>query len=161
VVFVEDCLIDGNFGGAAIGISDERIGGGKLLVSNTTIRNTGSIGITINPAGVGQRIDAMLEHMRVENSSFGSTFGNNVRVMIYRSVFSGHSQAGIAAGGSTASTMEVNVSRSVSSNNGIGILNLGGTVTIRLSDNDIAFNGTALSGVTQSFSTIRFWGTPC
>jgi hypothetical protein len=103
-VFIEDCLIDGNFGGAAIGISDERTGGGKLFVSNTTIRNTGSIGVRINPGGgttAEQRIDAMLDRMLVENSSFGSTFGNDVRVMIARSVFSGHGQAGIAAGGST------------------------------------------------------------
>jgi archaellum component FlaF (FlaF/FlaG flagellin family) len=54
--------------------------------------------------------------------------------------------------------MEMNVSKSVTSNNGIGILNLGGTVTIRLSDNDIAFNGTAVSGATQSFNNNRIQG---
>jgi hypothetical protein len=32
-VFIEDCLIDGNFGGAARGISEERTAGGKLFVS--------------------------------------------------------------------------------------------------------------------------------
>jgi hypothetical protein len=40
-VFIEDCLIDGNFSGAARGISDERTGGGELFVSNTTVRNMG------------------------------------------------------------------------------------------------------------------------
>src|SRR5712691_291067 len=49
VVLIEDCLIDGNFGGNARGISDERTAGGELFISNTTVRNTGSTGITINP----------------------------------------------------------------------------------------------------------------
>src|ERR1700716_893420 len=59
VVLVEDCLIDGNFAGNARGISDERIGVGELYVSNTTIRNTGSVGIFISPGkstGAGPRI---------------------------------------------------------------------------------------------------------
>ena len=30
VVIIEDCLIDGNFAGAAIGIADERTGGGDI-----------------------------------------------------------------------------------------------------------------------------------
>jgi hypothetical protein len=45
VVIVEDCLIDGNFAGNARGISDERVNGRELYVANTTIRNTGSVGI--------------------------------------------------------------------------------------------------------------------
>jgi hypothetical protein len=59
------------------------------------------------------------------------------------------------AGGSA---MEVNLSNSVSTNNGIGIQNGGGTVTIRLSGNDISFNGTGLSGATQSFGNNRIQG---
>ena len=34
----------------------------------------------------------------------------------------------------------------------------GGTTTIRLSFNDISFNGTALSGATQSFGNNRLLG---
>src|SRR5713101_3588949 len=50
VVLIEDCLIDGNFAGAAPrGISEERIGGGELYVSNTTVRNVGQAGIAIAP----------------------------------------------------------------------------------------------------------------
>src|SRR6266511_5920969 len=55
VVVIEDCLIDGNFGGAARGISDERIGGGELFVSNTTVRNTGQLGIVMVPASGSTR----------------------------------------------------------------------------------------------------------
>lgn len=160
VVVIEDCLIDGNFAGSARGISDERTGGGELYISNTTVRNTGSIGITINPssgAAAGQRIEATLDNVRVENGQLGATFGNNVRVMINRSVFSGNSLAGIAVGANFGS-VEVNISNSVSSNNGNGVLNAGGAVVIRLSNNDIAFNGTALSGATQSLNNNRIQG---
>src|SRR5712692_3818239 len=58
VVVIEDCLIDGNFGGNARGISDERMGGGELYVSNTTVRNTGQTGIVIFPASGSTRLDA-------------------------------------------------------------------------------------------------------
>ena len=77
--------------------------------------------------------------------------------MINRSVFSGNTNAGIVANGALAAT-EVNVTNSVSSNNGIGVQNGGGTVTIRLSNNDIAFNGTAILGATQSFTNNRIIG---
>jgi len=160
VVIIEDCLIDGNFAGAARGISDERVGGGELYVSNTTVRNTGQIGILVVPAGggvAGQRIDAAFDNVRVQNSAQGVVIGNNVRAMINRSVFSGHTGAGILAGGALA-PIEVNVSNSVSSNNATGVQNNGGTTTIRLSTNDISFNGTALSGATQSFGNNRMLG---
>jgi hypothetical protein len=160
VVIIEDCLIDGNFAGAARGISDERVGGGELYVSNTTVRNTGQIGILVVPAGggvAGQRIDAAFDNVRVQNSAQGVVIGNNVRAMINRSVFSGHTGAGILAGGALA-PIEVNVSNSVSSNNATGVQNNGGTTTIRLSTNDISFNGMALSGATQSFGNNRMLG---
>jgi hypothetical protein len=54
--------------------------------------------------------------------------------------------------------VEVHVANSVTSNNGVGVQNGGGTVTIRLSNNDIAFNGTAFLGATQSFSDNRVRG---
>lgn len=158
VVIIEDSLIDGNFAGTARGISDERSGGGELYVSNTTVRNTGQIGITVNPAGgAGQRIEVTLDNVRVQNSSLGATFGSNARAMINRSVFSGNSTAGIAVG-TSFSAAETNISNSVISNNATGVLNAGGTVTIRLGNNDIAFNTTALSGATQSFGNNRILG---
>jgi hypothetical protein len=160
VVIIEDCLIDGNFAGNARGISEERVGGGELYVSNSTVRNTGQIGILIVPAGggvAGQRIDAAFDNVRVQNATFGMVIGNNVKAMINRSVFTGNSQAGILVGGGLA-PIEANISNTVSSNNGIGVQNSGGTVTIRLANNDISFNGTALSGATQSFGNNRLLG---
>jgi hypothetical protein len=53
---------------------------------------------------------------------------------------------------------QAHVSNSVSSNNGTGVQNGGGTVTIRLSSNDIVFNGTAFSGAAQSFNNNRVQG---
>jgi hypothetical protein len=154
-VFIEDCLIDGNFSGAARGISEERTGGGELFISNTTVRNMGQTAIQVNPGGgavAGLRINAVFDNIRVENANFGVAIGNNGRAMINRSVFAGHSQAGIEAEGPLAA-VQVDVSNSVSSNNGTGVQNGGGTVTIRLSNNDIVFNGTA-----QSFNNNRVQG---
>jgi hypothetical protein len=160
VVIIEDCTIDGNFAGGARGISDERTGGGELHVANTTVRNTGGNGILINPgngAVAGQRIDATFTNVRIQNSGLGLGIASNGRASVSRSVFSGNTNAGIVANGVLAAT-EVNISDSVSSNNGIGIQNAGGTLTIRLSNNDISFNGTAISGATQSFSNNRILG---
>jgi hypothetical protein len=162
-VFIEDCLIDGNFSGSARGISEERSGGGELFISNTTVRNMGQTAIQINPIGptgaavAGQIINAVLDNVRVENANFGIAIGNNGRANIYRSVFSGHTQAGIEAEGPLAA-VQVHVSNSVSSNNGTGVQNGGGTTTIRLSNNDIVFNGTAFAGATQSFNNNRVQG---
>jgi hypothetical protein len=143
VVIIEDCLINGNFGGSARGVSDERVAGGKLFVSNTTMRNIGSKGLTIDPGPgtAGQRIDATLQ---------------NVRAEIDRSVFSGNG-IGIAVQ-TTLAASEANISNSVISNNGTGVFNAGGTLTIRLANDDIAFNTTALSGATQSFNNNRLQG---
>jgi hypothetical protein len=160
VVIIEDCLIDGDFAGSARGISEERVGGGELYVSNTTVRNTGQIGILLAPGGggvAGQRIDAAFDNVRAQNSTFGIVIGNNAMAMINRSVFTGHTQAGILVGGGLA-PIEANISNTVSSNNGIGVQNSGGTVTIRLANNDISFNGTGLSGATQSFGNNRLLG---
>jgi hypothetical protein len=156
-VHIEDILVDGQFSGGARGISDERTGGGEIYITNTTVRNTGATGIAVVPTSGGTTIHAVLENVRVENCNFGLAFGSGVRAMINRSVFSGNAQAGVEAEGPSGAT-EVNVTRSVMSSNGIGVQNGGGTVTIRLADNDIAFNTTAVSGATQSFGTNRVSG---
>jgi len=158
VVIIEDCTIDGNFAGAARGISDERTAGGELYVSNTTVRNTGQSGIAITPAVAGQRIDAAFDNVRVQNSNnIGILIGNNGRVIINRSVISGNFQIGIGVSALVAPG-ELNISNSVVSSNGLGIGNLAGTVTIRLSNNDVSFNNTAFFGVIQSHVNNRVQG---
>jgi hypothetical protein len=158
VVIIEDCLIDGNFGGAARGISDERIAGGELYVNNTTVRNTGVFGITINPPVAGQRIDAAFDNIRVQNTNnIGIFIGNNGRILINRAVVTGNVQIGIGVSGLLAAS-EVNVSNSEISNNGLGVGNLGGSTTIRLNNNDVSFNNTAFSGTTLSHVNNRVQG---
>jgi hypothetical protein len=158
VVIIEDCLIDGVFAGAATGISDERTAGGELYVSNTTVRNTGTFGIAINPTVAGQRIDATFDNVRVQNTAnIGIFIGNNGRVLMNRVVVTGNVQIGIGVSGLQAAS-EANISNSEISNNGLGIGNLGGTTTIRLNNNDVSFNTTAFSGVTTSHVNNRVQG---
>jgi hypothetical protein len=158
VVIIEDCTIDGNFAGAARGISDERTTGGELYISNTTVRNTGTFGIAISSGVPGQRIDATFDNVRVQNTAnIGIFVGNNGRVLINRAVVTGNVQIGIGVNGQL-SAAEVNISNSEISNNGLGIGNLGGTTTIRLSNNDVSFNTTAFSGATTSHFNNRVQG---
>ena len=159
-VFIEQCVIDGDFGTTVNkGISDERSGGGELSISDTTVRNTGSVGVVISPlagTATGARIDVSIDRLRVYNSTFGLAAASGTRVMVTRSVFAGNSSAGIEADGPFAAS-EVNVDDSVTSNNGTGILNAGGA-TIRISNTNIAFNGTAITGPVQSFGNNRISG---
>ncbi|SFI61284.1 hypothetical protein SAMN04487925_103457 [Bradyrhizobium sp. cf659] len=158
VVIIEDTLIDGVFAGSASGILDDRTGGGELYVSNTTVRNTGTFGIAYNPGAAGQRLEIALDNVRVQNSAnIGILIGNNGRAMINRAVVTGNAQIGVGASGGAAAS-EINLSNSVVSNNGLGVGNLNGTVTVRLSNNDISFNATAFSGVTLSHFNNRIQG---
>ena len=159
-VFIEDVVMDGNFAGAGRGISDERTGGGKIFIANTTVRNNTGTGIVINPAAgasLGARIDASIDNVRSQNNSFGIAVGSAARVMISRSVFSGNENGGVQAEG-PFSPVEVNVDGTVMSHNDTGVDVGTGTVVFRLSNNDIAFNGTGISGATQSFTNNRISG---
>jgi hypothetical protein len=94
----------------------------------------------------------------VLNASVAGIFvSNNGRVMINRSTIAGHSQVGVAVAGVLA-PIQVNISNTTISHSGIGVGNLGGTITIRLSNNDISFNTTAIQGATQSHINNRLQG---
>jgi hypothetical protein len=148
-VFIEDCLIDGNFGGTARGISDERSGGGELYVTNTTVRNTGSTGIAIAPASGSTAINASINNVHVQNSFFGMAIGNGVIATVNESVFSGNTSGGIEADAGA----QLNVDRSVISGNGTGISAVG---TIRVSNSDVSSNIAGMSGTILSFTNNRF-----
>jgi hypothetical protein len=155
-VFIEDCLVDGFFGAPGIAIHDQRAGGGELYVTNTTLRNNGGTGITVNPASGTTPIQVTLTNLRSMNNNFGAGLGG-ARVMISNSVFSGNTNAGVEAESPTGS-VEVNIDSSVLSGNSLGVQNGGGTTTIRLSNNNIAFNTNQVSGATQSFGNNRIVG---
>ena len=56
-------------------------------------------------AAAGQRIDAAFDNMRVQNTNnIGIFIGNNGRVMINRSVFTGNVQIGIGVSGLLAAS---------------------------------------------------------
>ena len=77
-VVIENSKIDG-FAGR--GISDERTNGGKLVVSDTTVRHTANSGIRIAAGGVN-RIDAALTNVRVHNSAVAAlTFNGGAKAI--------------------------------------------------------------------------------
>ena len=150
VLLVDTCVIDGDFGGAAArGISDERTGGGELHVTDTTIRNVSGVGIFITPGTA--RIDVMIDNVRILNSRHGYASDGQTRATINRTVFAGNSTAGLQAN----SPSEVHLANSVISSNATGILTGG---VFRLSNNDITFNTTGITGASQSFGNNRIAG---
>ena len=85
-VVIENSKIDGF---ASRGISDERTNGGKLVVSDTTVRHTPGSGIRIAAGGMN-RIDAALTNVRVHNSAVAAlTVNGGAKAMVSNSVFSG------------------------------------------------------------------------
>jgi hypothetical protein len=154
-VIVEDCLLDGNFSGAVSGrgISDARTGGGKLIVTNTTVRDMGGGGISASPASGSTNIQVLLNDVRVYNAGTGAQFGAGTRVVIQNSAFTGNAGAGVLA----QTGAIVNVNGSVMSHNANGVQTTAGG-TIVLSNSDIAFNtsnGVSNAGTVQSFGNNR------
>jgi hypothetical protein len=146
IVSIEDCVVT-QF--TQQGISDARTGGGtKLFVRNTVISHNGSTGIA---ATGGATNNVEVENVYSLNNLFGVAAGPGNNVMIKRSVFSGNTNSGIEAdpGG------QVTVDDSAISSNVTGVLAFG---TIRLSNSDISFNTTGISGATTSFGNNRISG---
>src|ERR1044072_674177 len=85
--FIEDCMLDGDFGGNAHGIRDARSGGGVLSIANTTVRNMGTAGLIVNPASGATSIFIAISNSRFSNDNFGIAVTKNAKVTIYNSVF--------------------------------------------------------------------------
>jgi len=154
-VFIEDCLIDGNFAGTGRGITDERSGGGKLFVTNTTIRNNAGAGIVVLPASGSTRIDVSITDVRSQNNAAGIAINNGAKAMIFNSVFSGNTNTGIDVEGAGA---EANVDHSISSSNGTGVFTANGGV-MRLSNTTVAFSTlNGAGGTISSYTNNRFFG---
>ena len=149
-VVVENTNIDGMTGR---GISDERTNGGKLVVTNTSIRHTQDSAIRIAAGGVN-KIDALLSNVRVHNSATAALTANGgAKVTVSNSVFSG---SGIGLDIEQANT-EAMVDRSTVSGNTIGIFTNGGAV-LRLSNSTVSHNGTGVNGTVNSFTNNQFAG---
>ena len=154
MVYIEDVLIS-DF--SQRGIFDQRTAGGRLNVTNTTLRNNAVAGIVVSPAVGSTRIDVAIDHVTAAGNGSGMVFNNGPRVMVNNSSCSNNDNSGVESTSSTGSTT-VNINRSMVSNNGGAAMLTTGTSMLRFSDTDIAFNATGFSGATQTFGTSRITG---
>ena len=145
-VNIEDCLITNNLESPAGGIVDDR-SRGMLTINNTTVRSSFANGILISTSNGSVR--AMISNTRVINSNIGITAGPDANVVISHSIVSGNSVAGLVV--QSGGTMIVD--STVIAHNGNGIQNAG---TVELSNSDVTYNTTAVSGSVNSFSNNRF-----
>ncbi len=156
-VYVEDCVIDGNFGNPGRGIEDVRSGGGKLFVNNTTVRNNGGTGIVVIPSAGGTRIDASINNSRVMNCGFGIVASSGARMTVTNSVVSGSTFHGFGVEGPVGAA-ELHISNCQISSNGTGILQTAGG-TVRVGNSELTnslLNGT--SGTVNSYGNNRAGG---
>ena len=130
------------------GISDTRSTAGKLFVRNSVIRNNTGTGIGV--AGASTNV-AVIENTHSINNSFGVATGSGNRVSVSRSVLSGNTSAGVEAD----SGGQIGVDDSTVSGNVTGVQNSG---TMTLSNTNISFNGTGITGATTSFGNNRIFG---
>lgn len=145
-VFVEDCLIDGQFGSPGRGIEDFRQGGGQLVVDNTTVRNVGAAAIVVDPTGAGgsssASIAARISNSRVANSVFGLNFGSNVKASIFNTVITGVTNAAVFAVQNSAGTTEIAVDHCIVNSNGTGVNASTANTIIRVSNSTLMNNST-------------------
>jgi hypothetical protein len=141
-VILEDFDIEGNFANSGRGIDDQRSGGGKLIVTNTTIRNNGGAGVSVLPASGSSNIQVLLNNVRSYANGTGAQFGNLVRAMIDQSAFTANTGAGIL----TVAGAVVDVDRSTMSHNANGVQAVGGLIA--LANSNIKLNTSQGANVT-------------
>jgi hypothetical protein len=163
-VIVEDCVIF-NFRGtvgtdAGRGIRDVRSTGGRLFISNTTLRDNLLTAIVVSAPTGTPRISVVIDKVRLEGNGEGISVANGALLMVSNSVIAGNGAFGIVAqtpAGSSANT-EVNVEGCVISQNATGVGVQTGSPTVRLSSTHITNNivGVSLvSGTVESFGNNR------
>ena len=145
-IYIEDCIIANV---KQQGILDHRIGGPtKLFIKDTIVSGNGGTGIGIVSQGPTTTV---LDNVNSENNAYGIAVANGNDVLISRSVFSGNSVAGIEGD----SGAQIVVDGSSISHNNIGVQSVS---SVRLSNNNIAFNNSAISGSSGTFGNNRFSG---
>jgi Right handed beta helix region len=165
-VFVEDCMLDGDFGGSATGIKDARAGGGLLNINNTTVRNMGADGILVIPSGGASSgsIKVSISNSRVSNcTTFGIATTLGSKTTIYDSVVTGNG-VGLHVDSATATSTEMAVDHCVVSNNtGNGFEATSPSTTIRVSNTTAMNNGTLAAasggGAVSSYGNNQTGGT--
>src|ERR1700761_3325229 len=147
IVNIEDCLINSNYQNPASGIVDNRVRG-AMTVTNTTIRNSGTAGISITGTTSGS-LRAMITNTRVYNSNNGITIGANANVMLSRSVISDGAGTGVTV--ATSGLMAVDSTVIAHNLTGFAV-----TGTLRLSNSDVFLNSTGSTGTINTFTNNRF-----
>lgn len=128
----------------------------RLYVTNTTVTNTGTAtsgtGSAIIVNGSGGTLNATLNNVQVfRGSNGGLVVINGATVMANNTVIAGVGTGLDIEGGGT-----LDFNNGVVDHNTTGVFNSGSTV--RLSNSDVTFNGTGVSGTVSSFSNNRFQG---
>jgi hypothetical protein len=146
VVYIEDCVVSN---AKQQGIYDHRTGGQtKLFIKDSIFSGNGGPGIALGSQGPNTNV---LDNVLSEYNAYGlaAAAGNNV--LVNRSVMSGNSVAGVEAD----TGAQVVVNNSAISHNNIGVQS---NSSVRLSNDDIAFNNLALSGMAGTFGNNRLSG---
>jgi len=126
------------------------VAGSQLHVSNTIVRNNGALpntgqGISIAPTAAGT---ATLDNVRLDGNIAGLKVNTGTAIAsVTNSIAANNVFAGFSA---AASGAILNIERSLSSHNGTGVGCAAGT-TVRLGNDSITDNGTALAGTCSSF----------
>jgi hypothetical protein len=147
-VFIENCTIN-NFITAGINFTPT-VAGSQLHVSDTFVRNNGTLpttgeGINVGPTAAAT---ATLTNTHVDHNIAGLkiTTGTGM-VTVFDSVASNNNFAGWSAGSSGS---VLNIERSIAANNATGVTCAAGS-TVRMGNMGIYNNGTALGGTCSSF----------
>lgn len=146
-VYIEDCLLDGNFSAPGLGIVDERVGNANVFlgITNTTVRNMFGAGVQVLGT-VNTRVS--INRSLISNCAFGVAATGGSQVNVYETLVVGNSGPGIQA--DAAATIEVDHSL-VNNNVGVGFVANGSNSAIRVS------NTTAVRN--SSLATISGGGT--
>jgi Right handed beta helix region len=145
-VMIEDVVIS-DF--TQLGVSDTRSAGGKLFIRNSVIRN--NTGTGIGAGGTGGTNNVSIENVHSINNAFGVAAATGNNVSIARSVFSGNTTAGVEADPGA----QIGLDNALVSANATGVQNSG---TMSISNSEISFNTTGVSGATTSFGNNRIFG---
>jgi hypothetical protein len=157
-VLIEDCLVDGFYGSPGRGISDQRTGGGNLVVTNTTVRNVAASGIVAITNTGTPALHVLLQKVKVHNAgSSGVAMINTARATVTDSLFEGNTN-GIECSGNGCKIM---INNSTISSNNTGILTSSGAL-IALNASVLSDNATANSGsgalLTHTTNVVDFNG---
>jgi hypothetical protein len=137
------------------GISDERTTGGRLTITNSTLRYSNGFGLVVLPSSGSTRIDVALDNVTVEGNGNGMAFANGAKAMVGRSLIANNTGNAIESDNISGGTgTQVAVDHSTVSNNGRALFSVGGG-GLNVSNSNIAHNAQIASGAWITFGNNR------